>query len=88
MRGAFEYQGQKCSACSRVFIPKSIWPVAEKKIKDLVATIKVGDVQEFDTFMGAVIDKASFETCKGFIDRAKASPDCEMTARAGSFSRP
>lgn len=80
VRGAFEYQGQKCSACSRVFIPKSIWPVAEKKIKDLVATIKVGDVQEFDTFMGAVIDKASFETCKGFIDRAKASPDCEIIA--------
>ena len=49
-----------------------------------MASLKVGDVQEFDTFMGAVIDKASFETCKGFIDRAKASPDCEIIA-GGSY---
>lgn len=84
VRGSFEYQGQKCSACSRVFVPKSIWPEVEKKVKEQVASLKVGDIQEFDSFMGAVIDKASFETCKGFIDRAKASPDCEIIA-GGSY---
>lgn len=78
VRGSFEYQGQKCSACSRVFIPASIWPTVEQRLKEQTASVKIGDVQEFDTFMAAVIDQASFETCKGFIDRAKASPDCEF----------
>lgn len=78
VRGSFEYQGQKCSACSRAFIPASIWPSVKQHLKEMVATIKVGDVQEFDTFMGAVIDKASFENCKGYIDRAAASPECDF----------
>lgn len=85
VRGSFEYQGQKCSACSRSFIPASIWPTVKKRIVEQIATIKVGDVAEFDTFMGAVIDKASFETCKGYIDRAKKSPDCEIIA-GGSYN--
>ncbi|MCI8423779.1 MAG: L-glutamate gamma-semialdehyde dehydrogenase [Lawsonibacter sp.] len=78
VRGSFEYQGQKCSACSRVFLPASLWPRVEQRLKELVASIKVGDVQEFDTFMAAVIDRASFETCKGYLERATASPDCEF----------
>ncbi len=80
VRGSFEYQGQKCSACSRVYVPASIWPRVEELLKKHTAALKVGDVQEFDTFMGAVIDKASFETCKGYIDRAAADPDCEFVA--------
>lgn len=80
VRGAFEFQGQKCSACSRAFIPASIWSVVEKRLKEQTAKLKMGDVQEFDTFMGAVIDQASFETCKGYLDRAAASPDCEFVA--------
>ena len=52
----------------------------EKLLKKHTAALKVGDVQEFDTFMAAVIDKASFETCKGYIDRAAASPECEFVA--------
>lgn len=84
VRGSFEFQGQKCSACSRAFVPASIWPTVEKRLKEQVATIKVGDVSEFDTFMAAVIDKASFETCKGYLDRAAASDECEFVT-GGSY---
>lgn len=80
IRGAFEFQGQKCSACSRAFIPASLWPQVEKRLKEQTAALKVGDVQEFDTFMAAVIDRASFETCKGYLDRARACEDCEIIA--------
>ena len=78
VRGSFEFQGQKCSACSRAFVPASIWPTVEKRLKEQTAKLKVGDVKEFDTFMAAVIDKASFETCKSYLDRAAASTDCEF----------
>ena len=80
VRGSFEFQGQKCSACSRAFIPASIWPQVKQGLKEKTAALKVGDVQEFDTFMAAVIDQASFQTCKGYIDRAAASPECEIVA--------
>lgn len=80
VRGSFEFQGQKCSACSRAFIPASLWPQVELGLKEKVAALKVGDVQEFDTFMAAVIDRASFQTCKGYLDRAAASPECEIVA--------
>ena len=78
VRGSFEFQGQKCSACSRAFIPASIWPQVKQGLMEKTAALKVGDVQEFDTFMAAVIDQASFQTCKGYIDRAAASPECEI----------
>lgn len=78
VRGSFEFQGQKCSACSRAFIPASLWPQVRQRLEEQTAALKVGDVQEFDTFMGAVIDQASFETCKGYLDRAKTSSDCEI----------
>lgn len=77
VRGGFEYQGQKCSACSRVFVPESLWPSLKDRLKAQTAALKMGDVEEFDTFMGAVIDRASFQTCKGYLDRAAASPECE-----------
>ncbi len=78
IRGSFEFQGQKCSACSRAFIPVSLWPQVRQRLEQQTAALKVGDVQEFDSFMGAVIDQASFETCKGYLERAKASSDCEI----------
>ena len=78
IRGSFEFQGQKCSACSRAFVPKSIWPKVLAAMKEMMQEIKMGDVQDFDTFLAAVIDKASFDRCKGYIDRAKKSPDCEI----------
>jgi len=80
IRGAFEYQGQKCSAASRAYIPRSIWPeVKEKLIKD-IKTIKVGDVEDFSNFMGAVINKNAFNTIKGYIDYAKESDEAEIIA--------
>ena len=80
VRGSVEYQGQKCSACSRAFIPASIWPQVKKRMQEQIAALKTGDVREFDTFMGAVIDRNSFETCKGYLERAKASGECEIVA--------
>lgn len=78
IRGAFEYQGQKCSAASRCYIPKSLWPqLKEKLIKD-ISTIKVGDVGNFGNFMSAVIDKNSFQNIKSYIEYAKNSSDAEI----------
>jgi len=71
VRGAFEYQGQKCSAASRAFIPSSRWPSVRRKLLAALATIKLGDVSDFRTFMGAVIDQAAFASIKGYIDRAR-----------------
>ncbi len=83
IRGSFEYQGQKCSACSRAFIPASLWPEVGKQLKEKVPALKMGDVQDFDTFLAAVIDEASFTKCKGYLTRAAASPDCEMVVGGG-----
>jgi 1-pyrroline-5-carboxylate dehydrogenase len=71
VRGAFEYQGQKCSAASRAYIPQGMWKEVKKKLVDMVATIQMGDVTDFRTFMGAVIDKGAFDSISGFIDRAR-----------------
>jgi len=71
VRGAFEYQGQKCSAASRAYIPQSLWPQVKAKLLAEVAALRMGDVADFRTFMGAVIDQGAFNDIKGFIDRAK-----------------
>lgn len=78
VRGAFEYQGQKCSAASRAFIPASLWPQVKERMLGEISKLKVGDIQDFSNFMGAVIDANSFETIKGFIDRANQSPEAEV----------
>ena len=83
IRGSFEFQGQKCSACSRAFVPESIWPDVLAAMKDMMKEATMGDVQDFDTFLAAVIDKASFDRCKGYIDRAKACPDCDIVIGGG-----
>jgi len=79
-RGAFEYQGQKCSAASRAFIPASLWPGLEPRLREQVAAIRMGDVADFTNFMGAVIDRAAFGRIAGFIDVARRSPDAEVLA--------
>jgi len=71
VRGAFEFQGQKCSAASRAFIPRSIWKSVKRKLLAELATVKMGDVGDFTTFMGAVIDRGAYESIKGYIDRAR-----------------
>ena len=78
VRGAFEYQGQKCSAASRAYVPASIWPEVKKLVLAEVAKLKVGDVQDFTSFMGAVIDQSAFQTITKYIDYAKASEDAEV----------
>ncbi|MDQ6898846.1 MAG: L-glutamate gamma-semialdehyde dehydrogenase [Candidatus Dormibacteraeota bacterium] len=71
LRGSFEYQGQKCSAASRVFVPQSLWQAIREQLADEVASIPVGDVSDFRNFMGAVINEASFERQKGAIAEAR-----------------
>ena len=80
IRGAYELQGQKCSATSRCYIPKSLWPEIKERMINEMSTIKVGDVEDFSNFMGAVIDKASFNKIKGYIDYAQNSTDAEILA--------
>lgn len=79
-RGAFEYQGQKCSAASRAYIPKSMWEnIKEGLVKD-IASIKVGPTENFGNFVNAVIDKASFDKLSAAIERVKADKDAEIIA--------
>ena len=83
VRGAFEYQGQKCSAASRAYIPKSMWKELRERLEALISTIKMGDVRDFSNFMNAVIDEASFDNIKGYIDEAKASSESEVIIGGG-----
>jgi 1-pyrroline-5-carboxylate dehydrogenase len=78
VRGAFEYQGQKCSAASRVYVPKSIWPKLKQQLGDMLATVKMGPPEDFTNFVNAVIDEASFDKLKGFIDNAREDKDAEV----------
>lgn len=78
VRGAFEYQGQKCSAASRAYIPSNIWPEVRKYVEADVAKIKVGTVEDFTNFVNAVIDEEAFDKLAKAIDDAKASPDAEV----------
>ena len=71
VRGAFEFQGQKCSAASRAYIPESLWNQVRKQLLDEIASIKMGDPQDFRNFMGAVIDRAAFTSIKEYVDGAK-----------------
>ena len=76
--GAFEFQGQKCSAASRMYIPKSLWPGVLEDMKRMAAEIKMGDVRDPMNFVNAVIDEASFDKCKSYIDFALAADDAKV----------
>lgn len=78
VRGAFEYQGQKCSAASRAYVPKSLWADVKKVMETQMNSIKVGTPEDTSNFVNAVIDKNSFEKCKGYIDRANASGEATV----------
>ena len=80
VRGAFEYQGQKCSAASRVYIPKGLYQEFKDKLVAEVKTLKMGDVQDFTNFVNAVIDKAAFDKIKGYLDYAKNSSKASILA--------
>jgi 1-pyrroline-5-carboxylate dehydrogenase len=78
VRGAFEYQGQKCSAASRSYIPESLWPDIKNRMGEMISRITIGDVNEFSHFMNAVIDEKSFDNIMGTIGYAKKSNDAEV----------
>jgi 1-pyrroline-5-carboxylate dehydrogenase len=83
VRGAFEYQGQKCSAASRAYIPESLWPEVKEQVVEMVNSIKMGDPRDFRNFMCAVIDKNAFGSISEYIDEAKASSDMEILVGGG-----
>jgi 1-pyrroline-5-carboxylate dehydrogenase len=83
VRGAFEYQGQKCSAASRAYIPDSTWPQVKEQLLAEIGNIKMGNITDFATFMGAVIDKKSFENIKNYIEYARKSSDMEIIIGGG-----
>ncbi|XP_042589627.1 delta-1-pyrroline-5-carboxylate dehydrogenase, mitochondrial [Cyprinus carpio] len=81
IRSAFEYGGQKCSACSRMYVPDSLWPQIKQELLDVHKQIKVGDpVEDFSTFFSAVIDDKSFSRIKGWLEHAKTSPHLKIIA--------
>ena len=77
-RGAFEYQGQKCSAASRAYIPKSVWKTVEKGLKKDLSSMKIGSAEDFTNFINAVIDEKSFDSIVAYIEHAKKSKDAEI----------
>jgi len=72
-RGGFEYQGQKCSAASRVYVPQSLWPEVRDRVVAMMREMRMGDVQDFRTFLGAVIDRKSFAKISGYLDDARTN---------------
>jgi 1-pyrroline-5-carboxylate dehydrogenase len=86
IRGAFEYQGQKCSAASRAYIPENLWPVVSEKLKSQLAGLKMGSPRNFENFVNAVIHEASFDKLAGFIDRAKQDPNVNVLA-GGNYDK-
>jgi 1-pyrroline-5-carboxylate dehydrogenase len=85
VRGSFEYQGQKCSAASRVFAPANLWPELRERLVEQVRGLKMGDVADFTNFVGAVIDGGSFATQKAAIDEAKASDGTASVLVGGGY---
>jgi 1-pyrroline-5-carboxylate dehydrogenase len=86
IRGAFEYQGQKCSAASRVYIAASVWPAIKELLKRDLASLKIGPTEDFGNFVNAVIDEKSFDKLRGFIDNAKNDQDIEIIA-GGNYDK-
>jgi len=84
VRGAFEYQGQKCSAASRAYIPQSIWPTVKKHVLEMIAGLRMGDVSDFRNFMGAVIDAKSFAKISGYLAQAKKDRGVSILAGGGA----
>lgn len=86
VRGAFEYQGQKCSAASRAYIPASLWPAVKEKMQRDITSFKMGPVEDFENFINAVITEASFDKLAKYIDEAKADKEVEIIA-GGNYNK-
>ncbi len=85
LRGAYEYQGQKCSAASRMYVPRSLWPALKERLTAMIDEIEVGDVRDFKNFMGAVIDARAFKKITGYIELAQGSATCKVL-RGGTYN--
>lgn len=83
IRGAFEYQGQKCSAASRAYVPQSLWAQTKDYLQTDLASIKMGGTEDFGNFVNAVIDEKAFDKISGYITEAKNSPEVEVIAGGG-----
>ncbi len=83
IRGSFEYQGQKCSAASRIYAPSNLWPGLRERLAGEVAAIRMGDVTDFENFMGAVIDAAALEGQSRAIDEAREDPEADIVVGGG-----
>jgi len=83
VRGAFEFQGQKCSAASRAYIPQSMWPDVRKMMEEMMKGIRMGPPEDFSNFFNAVIDEAAFDKLSGYIERAKKDKDAEVIIGGG-----
>ncbi len=84
LRGSFEYQGQKCSAASRVYAPANLWPELRERLVEEVGTIKMGDVSDFSNFMGAVIDAKAHKGHREALEEARSTPDTEIVVGGGA----
>jgi len=84
VRGAYEYQGQKCSAASRAYIPRSLWPKVRDRMTDMMKTIRMGDVADFRNFMGAVIDQKAYTKITGYLKAAKKDAGVTVIAGGGA----
>jgi 1-pyrroline-5-carboxylate dehydrogenase len=84
VRGAFEYQGQKCSAASRAYVPDSLWPAVRDRAVAMIQDIRMGDVADFRNFMGAVIDDRAFARIREHLERAKKDPGVQVVAGGGT----
>jgi 1-pyrroline-5-carboxylate dehydrogenase len=94
IRGAYEYQGQKCSAASRLYLPDTMWRAVKRDLLDQIAAIPMGDIADFSNFMGAVIDRPAFDSIMGYVEGTRRSADAEILvggeadASQGYFIRP
>ncbi len=86
VRGAYEYQGQKCSAASRAYIPKSLWGPLQKEMRSMIGELKMGDPEDFTNFVNAVIDEGSFTSITNYIEFARKASDAEIVA-GGDYSK-
>lgn len=84
VRGGYEYQGQKCSAASRIFVPDSIWPAVRDRTLEMIGRIRMGDVADFRNFMGAVIDRKAFDKIRAYIEHARQADGVEILAGGGT----
>jgi 1-pyrroline-5-carboxylate dehydrogenase len=83
VRGAYEYQGQKCSAASRAYIPRSLWPAVKREMLEMIGSIRMGDVADFTNFMGAVIDAKAYTKLSGYLKAAKRDDNATIHAGGG-----